>query len=145
VAQPIMNNLDTQGRAPHRLFKEHLSWGNGVYWKNLKLMNRDLSRLILIEDNKEAFAFNRDNTILIPSWNKDQTDNQLVKLVPFLVSLSQNDVKDVRETLRFYGNENTADNWIAEKKEKRKNSEQKRSSGGFLGSVRKPSLPSKKD
>jgi hypothetical protein len=108
-------------------------------------MNRDLSRLILIEDNKEAFAFNRDNTILIPSWNKDQTDNQLVKLVPFLVSLSQNDVKDVRETLRFYGNENTADNWIAEKKEKRKNSEQKRSSGGFLGSVRKPSLPSKKD
>ena len=145
---PILNNLDPQGRAPHRLFKEHMNWSNGVYWKNLKLMNRDLSRVVLIEGkDRNTLEFNQENTILIEPWDGESEDNKLRLLIPFLLSLAQNDVKDVREIIRFYENENTAENWIADKKQQKKTTDQqKRPSGGFLGSGmgRKP-LSGKRD
>lgn len=69
-------------------------------------MNRDLSKVIII-DTKAAHVQNQpENAIVLPPWKGDAKDTQLVSLIPFLEYIHTMQYKDVRKVLRSFEGKN---------------------------------------
>lgn len=48
-ANPLLDRLDPNKFVDFRLFREHCTMTNGVYTKDLSLLGRDLSKVILVD------------------------------------------------------------------------------------------------
>lgn len=87
---PLMDILDPDNLlGPHRLFREHCTPRNGSYIKDLCDLNRDLSRIAIIDNSPTAYLFQQRNAIPITSWFEDKNDTELLKLFPLLEKLSR--------------------------------------------------------
>ena len=58
------------------------------------VLGRDLSHCIIVDNSPHAFGYQMDNGVPIESWFDDVTDDKLLQLMPFLMSLKEK--KDVR-------------------------------------------------
>ena len=58
---------------------------------------RDLKDMIIIDNNPESYLMNQENAIPILTWEDDENDNELDKLIPVLKYLSK--VTDVRDVI----------------------------------------------
>lgn len=71
------------------------------YVKDLRVIkNRDISRVILIDNSPQTYLFQPTNAIPIVPFYTDETDVELLKLEFFLERLK--DSKDVRPVLKDY-------------------------------------------
>ena len=68
--------------------------------KDLRLLGRDLSKTIIVDNFAENFALHRDNGICIKSWYGDMTDEALVGLEKILLQLATANVDDVRPFMK---------------------------------------------
>lgn len=55
-------------------------------FKDLSHLNRDLSRVIYIDWDPEAFQLNPDNVLRVPKWEGDDKDTWLIELAELLKS-----------------------------------------------------------
>ncbi|KAI8607010.1 HAD-like domain-containing protein, partial [Chytriomyces sp. MP71] len=96
-ANPVLDALDVSGVIRYRLFREHCTYYQGNYVKDLSLLGRSLESTIIIDNSPVAYLFHPANAIPCTSWFEDPADEELSDLVPFLQELKT--VPDVRAVL----------------------------------------------
>lgn len=98
-AHHVLEALDPQNTMiRHRLYRDSCVEVKGNYIKDLRVLGRDLSQVVIVDNSIVAFAMNLENGIPISSWYNDHNDTALCKLLAVLVELSGFD--DVRKWIK---------------------------------------------
>lgn len=101
-ADSVLDQIDKNGFIKYRLYRQHTSPHGHLIAKDLSKLGRDLRKVILIDNVADNFALQIENGIFIKTWYDDSTDTDLYDLMPLLKGLVENQVKDVRKSLRSY-------------------------------------------
>ena len=97
-ALPLIDILDSDKNIQYKLTREHCTFLNGIYIKELKKLNRDLNDLIILDNSPLAYSFDIDNGLPIKAWYEDKNDNELDKVYFILEFLTK--VKDARNFIK---------------------------------------------
>jgi import inner membrane translocase subunit TIM50 len=111
---PLLDAIDPHGYIMYRLVRDATHFIDGVHVKNLDNLNRDLSRVIVIDWDPQSVKFHPDNLFRVDRWTGNDDDSTMFDLVSFLKTISTTGVDDVREVMRYY---NQYDNPLAKFKE----------------------------
>ncbi|XP_046822411.1 mitochondrial import inner membrane translocase subunit TIM50-C-like isoform X1 [Vespa crabro] len=102
VLFPILDSLDPNGYIMYRLFRDATRFTDGHHVKDLAALNRDLSKVIVVDWNNESIKYYPENTLKLERWTGDDNDKTLYHLAAFLKTISLTNVEDVREVLNYY-------------------------------------------
>ena len=103
-ASPLLDILDTEHNIKYRLYREHCTFLNGIYIKDLKRLNRNIKDLIIVDNSPLAYAFHSENGLPIKTWYNDPSDVELTKISKLLEFLSK--AKDVRNYIKKFVKDN---------------------------------------
>jgi import inner membrane translocase subunit TIM50 len=68
----------------HKLGKEATRLENGRYIKDINYLNRDLSKVIVIDFDPNNVKYHPTNTIILPEFTGDGKDRELLVAIQFL-------------------------------------------------------------
>ncbi|PYH90530.1 TFIIF-interacting CTD phosphatase [Aspergillus ellipticus CBS 707.79] len=102
MADQVLRKLDPYRIIRWPLFREATRYKDGEYIKDLSYLNRDLSKVILIDTKEEHARLQPENAIVLDKWRGDSKDKTLVALIPFLEYLAGMGVEDVRPVLKSF-------------------------------------------
>ena len=104
VAQPVIDSLDPKGYTMHRLFRDASHYHDGVHCKDLSWLNRDVSKIVALDDDPKALGFQPDNLISVKPYDdpEDREDRTLKRITPLLVELSREGHSDIPAALRQF-------------------------------------------
>ena len=99
-AEPVLNKLDPKRTVfKRRLYREGCTpTGTGAFAKDLTLHFKDLSRVVLVDNNPLSLMRQPDNGLLVPSFFDDPNDDVLPTVLDFLRQLAKE--KDIRPVIR---------------------------------------------
>jgi import inner membrane translocase subunit TIM50 len=151
IADPVVTMLDKDGCILHRLYRDATYYHNGVHVKDLKRLNRNMNRMIVLDDDPDEVQFNPENLIRIKPYTDptDRTDDSLLRILPFLVEIAREGYDNIPKLLEQYRGmdaDQIADEQ-ARRVEELRNSRIRRSQAGLGGLVRsgsdlpEPELP----
>jgi carboxy-terminal domain RNA polymerase II polypeptide A small phosphatase len=99
-ADPLMDILDPKGICTSRLFREHCTFYNGIFVKDLSKIDRDQRDLLIIDNSPNSYLFQPESALPIVSWYDDMSDTILYDYIPMLQGIAV--VDDVREALATF-------------------------------------------
>lgn len=99
---PIIDALDPQGYVMYRLVRDATRFVDGHHVKDLNALNRDLSKVIVVDWNGDNVKYHPENVLKIPRWNGNDDDTALYDLAAFLKTIHVSQVEDVRDVLNHY-------------------------------------------
>jgi import inner membrane translocase subunit TIM50 len=104
AATEILMAIDPEGRT-HKLGNAAAEMRGETILKRLDLMNRDMNKIILIDDNPESAQLFPRNTLFVEPFTnvENKSDTVLLELIPFLQALVHEDVQDYREAFDRLG------------------------------------------
>ena len=136
IAEPVIAKLDPFRIVTWPLFREATRYKNGEYIKvcrvklalmatqrlicfplqDLSFLNRDLSKVILL-DTVPSHAKNQpENAIILPKWKGDKNDKELVSLIPFLEYVATMGFSDTRSVLKSFEGKHIPSEFAAREK-----------------------------
>ena len=109
-ADPILDVIEEiRGKYfNYRLYREHCSIIDNDFIKDISLIGRDLSKMIIVDNMQQNFKLQKENGILISSfWGEDDNDKVLLQLGKILVSIAIDMIEsdfeiDIRDELKKY-------------------------------------------
>jgi RNA polymerase II subunit A small phosphatase-like protein len=106
-ADPLVDILDPNRRCSYRLFREHCTYYNNSYVKDLTRVGRPMENIIILDNSPIAYLFQPENAMPILSWYEDMTDRELYRFTPLFERLAY--VDDVRKYLPKLVTDNLVD------------------------------------
>ena len=100
-----MDQMDPKRYCTKRLFREHCSFVNGVFVKNMAEIGRNYGDAMIIDNSPTSYMLQPEQGLPILSWYDDMSDRALYEYIPMLIELSK--VKDVRECITNFVHNNT--------------------------------------
>ena len=67
-----------------RFGRESTLLKEGKYIKDLSYLNRQLKDIVYIDFSDDAVAFHKENAIILPKFEGNTDDRELIDLLPFL-------------------------------------------------------------
>ena len=91
-ADIILDNIDPKHTLiSYRLYREHIM-NNNI--KNIIKIGRDLDKTIIIDNDEECFAMQKENGLKIKTFNGEEDDRELIYLKNDLLYLINKTIKD---------------------------------------------------
>ncbi|CAD8082295.1 unnamed protein product [Paramecium sonneborni] len=98
----IIDIIDQKGVVKQRLYRDKTIYKDQVYIKDLSILNRSLSKVIIVDNMPENFQLQPENGIYIQSWFGDTKDRALKDLQPLLEQIAIKKCKDIRVALNQF-------------------------------------------
>ena len=76
-ADTVIDGLDCKDLIDHKLYREHTYDYNGINVKDLSKLDRDLNKVIIIDNIEENYMFQPNNGLNIIDFEGDENDNEL--------------------------------------------------------------------
>ncbi|KAJ5156165.1 Mitochondrial import inner membrane translocase subunit tim50 [Penicillium capsulatum] len=102
MADQVLRKLDPFRIIRWPLFREATRYKDGEYIKDLEYLNRDLSKVIMIDTKEEHARLQPENAVILDKWTGDPKDKTLVALIPFLEYMAGMGVEDVRPVIKSF-------------------------------------------
>ncbi|KAI1497008.1 HAD-like domain-containing protein [Biscogniauxia marginata] len=102
MGDPLVRKLDPFRFIVWPLYREATKYIDGEIVKDLSYLNRDLSKVIIIDSKASHVRNQPENAIILPKWTGDPKDTELVSLIPFLEYIHTMQYKDVRTVLKSF-------------------------------------------
>ncbi|XP_032870408.1 mitochondrial import inner membrane translocase subunit TIM50 isoform X2 [Amblyraja radiata] len=102
TAYPLIDSVDPHGFIMYRLFRDATRYMEGHHVKDVSCLNRDPSKVIIVDCKKEAFRLQPFNGIALRKWDGNSDDRTLYELATFLKTIAVSGVEDVRSVLENY-------------------------------------------
>jgi import inner membrane translocase subunit TIM50 len=137
IADPVVTSLDKSGCIMHRLYRDATYYTNGVHVKDLNSLNRNIKRMVVLDDDLAEVQFNPENLIRVKPYTdpSDRTDDTLKRITPFLIEIAREGYNDIPELLRQYHGMDADE--IADEQERRiqyyRQAREERASRGLSG------------
>lgn len=104
-ADPLMNMMDPKGYTTVRLFREHCTFINGVFVKDMAQVGRNMKDTIIIDNSPTAYGLQPECGLPIVSWYDDPHDRALYDYIPLLIEMSK--INDMREAVTGFVRNNS--------------------------------------
>jgi TFIIF-interacting CTD phosphatase-like protein len=107
ITESIIREIESQKiYFDYHLTREHsILYGNTLV-KDISLIGRDPSKIIIIDDDKNCFQLNNENGIKISEFNgNNDNDNSLFELKKILILIYRKNYDDVRLGIKEFANE----------------------------------------
>ncbi|KAM9469151.1 mitochondrial import inner membrane translocase subunit TIM50 [Clarias gariepinus] len=105
TAFPLIDSIDPQGFVMYRLFRDATRYMDGHHVKDVSCLNRDTSKVIIVDCKREAFSLQPFNGMALRKWDGNSEDRTLYDLAAFLKTIAMSGVEDVRTVLENYAHE----------------------------------------
>jgi len=98
-ANAVIDKLDPKRRITRRYFRPSCTNKSGSYVKDLQVVCKDLTKVVIIDNSPVAYSCNKENAIPIEDWfGNNYQDQALLNLLPLLEELK--DSEDLRVYLK---------------------------------------------
>jgi RNA polymerase II subunit A small phosphatase-like protein len=87
-AEPLYNKLDTKRVSSTLLYREHCTFYNGLFVKDMSKLGRNLADVIIIDNSPTSFMFQPENALPSISWYEDKNCRELYEFMSILEKLS---------------------------------------------------------
>ncbi|XP_005987857.1 mitochondrial import inner membrane translocase subunit TIM50 [Latimeria chalumnae] len=105
TAFPLIDSIDPHGFVSYRLFRDATRYMDGHHVKDVSCLNRDPSKVIVVDCKKEAFKLQPYNGLALKKWDGSSDDRTLYELTAFLKTIALSGVEDVRTVLENFAME----------------------------------------
>lgn len=99
-ADPVLDRIDPHRAISHRLFRDSCTEISGKFVKDLSLLGRDLKKVIIVDDNPNAYMLHPQNAIPVSSFVDNLYDRELASVISFFKVAER--YEDLREAIRHY-------------------------------------------
>ncbi|PGH02160.1 hypothetical protein AJ79_07706 [Helicocarpus griseus UAMH5409] len=106
MADQVLRKLDPYRIIRWVLFREATKYEDGEHVKDLSYLNRDLSKVIMIDTHAPHAKRQPENAIILDKWKGNPRDKELVALIPFLEYVAGMGIEDVRQVIKSFEGKN---------------------------------------
>ena len=120
VAGPIIEKLDPDRRyIQYTLFRESCRTHEGKVVKDLSHLNRDLSKVVVLDTDPERYSMQPENGVRINKWDGSRGDVDLIQTLAFLEAMALYRLQDVRPVIKRFEGKYIPLEWSKEDKKRR--------------------------